>query len=85
MRTVRSKASMGSLNDRLLSELLSHSCGFNPEGTDMHFTVHLCCTSFNVEVHVEKGRKHFSETNGDYLFTDYTVTAFTIREADHKQ
>lgn len=75
---MRSMVSTGSLNDRFISELLSRACPANEEGTEMYFTVQLCCATLDVDVHVKKGDKHFDD-DGEYVYTDYTVSYFTIR------
>lgn len=74
-------ASTGSLNDRLISELLSASCWANENGTVAHFTVHLCCEAIDIEVHARKGKAHFKE-DGTYSHTDFTVTSFTTRVSE---
>lgn len=80
-KIIRNMVSTGSLNDRFISELLSRSCSANEEGTEMYFTVQLCCATLDVEIHVEKGDNHYDD-DGKYVYTDYTVSYFTIRRGE---
>jgi len=83
-KIIRNMVSTSSLNDRFISEVLTRSCGANEEGTEMGFTVHLCCESFDVEVRVRKGDPHYTPS-GEFVYREYTISSFTIREESREE